>query len=75
MYNLSAYPYTHDTITTITVINIFITSKTFIVPVLFLCFCLHDSMDMNLSELQETVKNREALVCCTSRGHKESDTT
>ena len=34
-----------------------------------------DSMDMSLSKLQETVKDREAWVCCSPRGHKESDTT
>ena len=32
-------------------------------------------MDMNLSKLQEMVKDREALVCCTLWGHKQSDTT
>ena len=31
-----------------------------------------DSMDMNLSELQELVIDREA--CCNSWGRKESDT-
>ena len=35
-----------------------------------------DSMDMNLSELRELVMDREAcLVCCSSWGCKESDTT
>ena len=33
-----------------------------------------DSMDMNLSELQELVKDREAWHCCSSWGQKESDT-
>ena len=33
-----------------------------------------DSMDMNLSKLQETVKDREAWWC-SLWGHKESDTT
>ena len=56
MYNLSAYPHTHDTTTTVTVINIFITTKTFTAPLLFLYFCLYDSMDMSLSKLQETEK-------------------
>ena len=37
--------------------------------------CITDSMDMNLSKLQEMVKDREALVCCTLWGHKQSDTT
>ena len=32
-------------------------------------------MDKSLSKLQETVKDREAWVCCSPRGHKESDTT
>ena len=32
-------------------------------------------MDMSLSKLQEMVKDREALVCCTLWGHKQSDTT
>ena len=32
-----------------------------------------DSMDMSLNKLWETVK--EALVCCSPWGHKESDTT
>ena len=34
-----------------------------------------NSMDMSLSELQELVMDREALACCDSWGHKESDTT
>ena len=34
-----------------------------------------DSMDMSLSRLQAVVKNREALGCCSSWDHKESDTT
>ena len=32
-----------------------------------------DSMDVSLSELQEMVMDREALVCCDSWGRKESD--
>ena len=34
-----------------------------------------DLMDVSLSELQEMVMDREALVCCDSWGRKESDTT
>ena len=34
-----------------------------------------DSMDVSLSKLQELVVDREALACCSSWGHKESDTT
>ena len=34
-----------------------------------------DSMDVSLSELQELVMDREALACCDSCGHKESDMT
>ena len=34
-----------------------------------------DSMDMSSSKLQEIVKDREAWQCCSSWGHKESDTT
>ena len=34
-----------------------------------------DLMDMGLGELWELVMDREALVCCGSWGHKESDTT
>ena len=34
-----------------------------------------DSMDVSLSELRELVMDREALACCDSWGHKESDTT
>ena len=37
--------------------------------------CLIDSNDKSLSKFQETVKDREALVCCRPWGHKESDTT
>ena len=33
-----------------------------------------DSMDVNLSELQEMVMDRE-VACCDSCGRKESDTT
>ena len=29
-----------------------------------------DSMDMNLSELQELVMNREAMGCCSPRGSR-----
>ena len=36
--------------------------------------CTTDSMDMSLSKLQETVKDREAW-CYSPWGHKESDTT
>ena len=31
--------------------------------------------DMSLSKLRELVMDREALVCCSPWGHKESDTT
>ena len=34
-----------------------------------------DSMDVSLSKLQELVVDREALACCSSWGHKESDMT
>ena len=34
-----------------------------------------DSMDMSLGKLRELVMDREALACCSSWGHKESDTT
>ena len=34
-----------------------------------------DSMDVNLSELQEMVMDREAWACCDSWSRKESDTT
>ena len=34
-----------------------------------------NSMDMNLGELQEMVKDRGGLVCCSPWGDKESDTT
>ena len=37
--------------------------------------CITDSMDMSLSKPQEMVKDREAVVCCSSWDHKESDTT
>ena len=33
-----------------------------------------DSMDMNLSKLQEIVKGQGSLVCCSPWGHKELDT-
>ena len=32
-----------------------------------------DSMDMSLSKLQEMVKDKGSLACCSPRGHKESD--
>ena len=34
-----------------------------------------DSMDMSLSKLQETVKDRESCVCCSPWGRRELDTT
>ena len=34
-----------------------------------------DSMDMNLSKLQEIVKDKGSLMCCSPRYHKESDMT
>ena len=34
-----------------------------------------DSMDMSLSKLQELVKDKGGLVCCSPWGHKELDTT
>ena len=34
-----------------------------------------DSMDMSLSKLWETVKDRGSLACCSSWGRRESDTT
>ena len=34
-----------------------------------------DSMDMSLTKLQEIVKDRECLACCSTWGRKESDTT
>ena len=34
-----------------------------------------NSMDMSLSKLQETVKDREAVCYCSPWGRKESDTT
>ena len=33
------------------------------------------SKDMSLSKLREMVKDRDALVCCSPWGCKESDTT
>ena len=33
------------------------------------------SMDMNLSKLQEIVKDKGSLMCCSPRDHKESDMT
>ena len=30
-----------------------------------------DSMDMNLGKLQEMVRGREGLACCSPLGHKE----
>ena len=34
-----------------------------------------DSMDLGLSKLRESVTDREAWCCCSSRGLKESDRT
>ena len=34
-----------------------------------------DSTNMNLSKLREMVKDREAWLCCSPRGHKESEKT
>ena len=34
-----------------------------------------DSMDMRLSKLQQIVKDRGSLVCCSPQGGKESGTT
>ena len=34
-----------------------------------------NSMDMNLSQLREIVKDEGSLACCSSWDHKESDTT
>ena len=34
-----------------------------------------DSMNTNLSKLQEIVKDWEILVCCSPWGHKELDMT
>ena len=34
-----------------------------------------DSMDMNLSKLQEIVKDRGSLACCSPWGHRDLDTT
>ena len=36
---------------------------------------LTDSIDMNLSKLQEIVKDREAWYAAVLGGHKELDTT
>ena len=33
------------------------------------------SMDLSLSKLQEMVKDRGSLACCSPWGHKESDMT
>ena len=33
-----------------------------------------NSMDMSLSKLQETVKDRETWECCSPWGHKQLDT-
>ena len=34
-----------------------------------------DSMDMKLSKLQQTVKDKGSLQCCSPWGHRESDPT
>ena len=34
-----------------------------------------DSMNIGLGGLQEVMMDKEALACCGSWGHKESDTT
>ena len=34
-----------------------------------------DSMEMSLNKLWELVMGQGSLVCCSPRGHKESDTT
>ena len=34
-----------------------------------------DSMEVSLSEFRELVMDREALACCDSWGHEESDMT
>ena len=34
-----------------------------------------DSVDMNLSKLQEIVKDKGSLMCCSPWDHKESDMT
>ena len=34
-----------------------------------------DAMDMNLGKLRELVRDREAWVCCSLQGCKESDAT
>ena len=36
---------------------------------------LTNPIDINLGKLLEMVRDREVLVCCSSWGHKESDTT
>ena len=36
---------------------------------------ISDSVDMSLSNLQELVKDRGSLACCSPWGHKELDTT
>jgi len=40
-----------------------------------ICLYVEDSMDVSLSELRELVMDREALACCNSWDHKESETT
>ena len=35
--------------------------------------CITDSMDMNLSKLQEIVKDRKLTHCSSPWGHKELD--
>ena len=34
-----------------------------------------DAINMNLGKLQENVRDREALACCSPQSHKESDMT
>ena len=34
-----------------------------------------DAMDLNLGKLQEMVRDREALACCSPWDYKESDMT
>ena len=34
-----------------------------------------NSIDMNLSKLWETVKDKGSLVCCSPQNHKELDKT